>query len=129
MNPASVDIKDRLVSQSVGTFATDLFIGIMPESPDACVSIRDMTGPPPELRYELDYPSIQILIRGAKGAYPTAFAKAQAVHNALHGVVNTTINLTRYLLISAAHSPAYLGDDSLNRPLFSINFDVQRTTA
>ena len=132
MNPASKDIKDRLEESAYGfIFGTDLFIGIMPDGgdvPDLCVSLRDSGGKPPYLNYELDEPELQFLIRAAKGGYLAAEAKAREVHDALHGVTDTVINATRYLLINAATSPIYIGNDDDNRPLFSINFEVQRTS-
>ena len=129
MNSVAQDIKDRLVAQGVGTFATDLFVGDMPETPDACVSVLDSPGYAPELRYEWDRPGCQIKIRGAEGGYRTAYTKAVAVKTALHGVANTTINGAIYKLIEAVHDPMYIGKDESNRPMFSINFNIQRTSA
>lgn len=128
MNAASEDIKDILVAAGVGIFKTNLFIGTMPASPDANVTIRDTPWKPPELNYEIDYPGIQTLVRGARGQYTATQVKAVSVNTVLHGY-QETINDTRYILVAAAHSPIYVGKDEQNRPMFSINFEIQRTTA
>lgn len=130
MEAPSVDMKDVLESSSValGTFGTDLFVGTMPPDPDDNITLRDTPWRPSELNYELEMPGIQILIRGKKGTYNDVYTKAKAVHTALHGYQDT-INGARYLVVAAAHTPFYVGEDKSSRPLFSINFEVQRTTA
>lgn len=130
MNPTSEDMKDRLEESAValGTFGTDLFIGTMPPEPDTNVTLRDLPWKKAMLNYELKQPGMQALIRGAKGKYRNTMLKAEEVFDALSGYQGT-INGTRYLLVEAVSSPAYLGEDESNRPLFSINFEVQRTTA
>ena len=129
MNSAAEDIKDYLVDQGVGTLKTDLFVGDMPNTPDACVSIVDSPGLSPELRYEWERPGIQILTRASIGGYRSAYTKAKLVYDTLHGTTNETINATIYKLIAAAHSPLYVGKDEKNRPMWSINFNIQRTSA
>ena len=130
MNPTSVDMKDRLEESAIalGTFGTDLFIGTMPPTPDANITIKDTTNKPPELNYEIDRPGIQVLVREVKGGYLAGITKSQSVYSALHGYQGT-LSGTRYILVAAAHSPMYVGKDENNRPFFSINFEVQRTTA
>jgi len=127
MNAPSIDIKDFLVTALIGTFGTDLWIGNMPSSPDASVLVSDASGFKPESRYTWDRPGIKILVRAAEGGYENAYNKAGAVKTALHGQVNVVVNSTVYKCIVAAHEPMYLGEDKENRPLFSINFEAQRT--
>lgn len=131
MNSPAVDIKDFLESSEcgVGTFGTDIFIGIMPETPDACICISDASGLKPESRYEWEYPGLQVLVRKAEGNYVTAREKIIQIKDCLHGLNNRTINGTIYKMIVAAHEPLYLGVDGINRPMFSINFELQRTSA
>ena len=129
MNSVAEDFKDRLVSQSVATFATDLFVGTMPDSPDLCLVIRDTAGFKPESRYEWKRPGAQIVVRGAEGGYRAAYTLIKAAYDALHAQNNLTINSTVYKLIEAAHEPIYLGEDDKERPMFSLNFEVQRAAS
>jgi len=130
MNSVAEDIKDILEDDSVGVFGTDIFIGIMPELPDSCICLSDNQGlGKPESRYEWDYTGVQVLIRGAEGGYQAVYAKAVAVKVSLHGLVNETVNSAIYKMIQAGHDPLYLGVDNKNRPMFSINFEIQRTSA
>jgi len=130
MNPASEDIKDYLESSAValGTFGTDLFIGQMPATPDVCIVIVDTAGFRPELNYEWERPGIQILVRGELGSYLTTNNSAKAVYTALHGICNETINTAVYKLIRAVSTPIYIGEDDNKRPLFSLNFEIQRSS-
>ena len=130
MNPSSEDIKDILESSAVGvgTFATDLFIGKEPDSPNACVTIYDTGGAEPEAGYVYDYPTIQIRIRGEVGGYRNAYLKAKEVRDALHGRINEIWSSTRYIGIWAMSDILFLGIDDKQRPIFTVNFRIHRTT-
>lgn len=116
------DIKDYLVSNGIGVFGTDIFIGTLPPSPDDCIALFEYAGEPPDLHWDGEYPGLQVMARGAK--YPTARAKIEQVKNLLHGVTEEVINGTRYLLIHARHSPETLGKDENGRQLFVVNFRI-----
>ena len=127
MNPASEDIKDILVADGVGAFGTDLFISLMPETPDACVSIYDTGGMDPILNYVYDYPTVQVRIRGAIFGYQNAWDKAKEVKDALHGLTNETWNSTRYIQIGCVGDIMFIHYDDNNRPTLTVNFLVHRT--
>lgn len=129
MNAASRDIKDRLVAQGIGVYGTTIFLGFMPDSPDKCICISD--GPPlsPELNYEWERPGLQILCRNKIGLYEECEAYARSIYDILHGQNNLTINSTVYKLIKATQTPFYVGKDDSNRPVFSMNFEIQRASA
>ena len=131
MNPTTQDIKD-ILEDSIGvaelSFGTNLFIGIMPDTPDSCVGLYDTGGMAPDEAIEgLLYPTFQVRVRGAEGGYQTAYALAQSVRNALHQLANQTFNGTRYLYIFASSDILFLGPDEKGRPLFSINFRTAKT--
>ena len=134
MNPVSEDIKDFITASDIGagefaaTSGWSVSISEMSESPDTCILISDTgswKGPDP--RNAIYFPSFQILIRGAKGDYLLAYAKAEEVRDALHTVNNETVNNARYIQILCSADILYTGRDGEQRPLFSINFEVQRT--
>lgn len=129
MNPPSVDIKDLIEGEaSLGlTFATNLFIGQMPESPDACVCLYDTGGYPGEANYLYERPTLQARVRGAKGEYLTAHNLAQQIRDLLHAMHNEIINGARYVGIWTETDVLSLGVDEHQRPNFTINFRSHRT--
>ncbi len=136
MNPVSEDIKDILVSSSVGagafaaTTGWAIHIGGLPDGenvPDTCISITDTGGERPEPNYVYQYPTAQIMIRGAVGAYMTAYAKAEEIRDALHARVNESWNTTRYIQILCMSDIGFVAWDDKKRPLFSVNFIIHRT--
>ena len=132
MNPPTQDIKDILLESSSGlslVFATDLFISKMPETPDACACLYDTPGFAPNPNYEYDYPGIQARIRGARMGYLTGWALAKDIRDVLNGLTNYTINSTRYIEITCQSDIMFIYYDDLERPYFSVNFEIHRATA
>jgi len=131
MNAPSEDIKDMLEAESsLGlTFATDLFIGKEPSSPDNTVTIFDTSGLPSTLTLDEnsnDYekPSVQIRVRNR--AYDTGWALIQEIKEALHSRAHEIWNGTLYTIIYCSSGPAMLDWDNNDRVRFIINFNLQR---
>ena len=129
MNPTSVDIKNMLEDDStLGlVFGTNLFIGREPPSPDSCVTIWDTPGFPQQLTAQGEryfYPSVQLRIRDL--VYPTGWALANDIVQALHARAHETWNATLYSLIRCKGEPVFLDIDENERCRFIINFDIQR---
>ena len=101
MNAPSIDIKDILEASDAAlglTFATDLFVSQMPESPDGCVCIYDTGGFDPASTAErYEYPTIQIMIRGDRMGYADAWSIAQDIKDILHKLHGETWDSTRYI--------------------------------
>jgi hypothetical protein len=131
MNAPSVEIKDILETDSgLGLeYATDLFVGEMPDTPDECVCVYDSPGEDPQAGFTYERPHVQIRVRGAKGKYVEAHNLARAVAAVLHGLTNETVGATRYIGIWQIGSVIPLGLDDNKRPIMTINFRAQRTTA
>jgi hypothetical protein len=118
-------IADRLQAASIVFPAVDLFIGIMPDQPDRCVSIYEYAGASPlEVMVNedatLERPSIQVLIRAGRNDYPTARSLAASVQNALVNIANETISGQRFLRVHALSSVNAVGTDENHRPIFSL---------
>lgn len=129
MNVPSEDIKDMLEAESsLGlTFATNLFIGKEPSSPDDCVTIFDTFGSPPQLTLDnqkYENPSIQIRVRSVD--YKTGWNLIADIVDVLHGQAQKTWNTTLYSVIYATNSPALLDWDDNDRCRFIVNFNIQR---
>lgn len=129
MNPPSTDIKDILESSSVaaGTFGIDLFISIFPDSPDFCILLKDtMSWRSPETNGSgIEYPGLQVLVRGTPSGYLEAYSLAEDIKNELHILTNVRQG-TYYNSIACSTDILDIGRDKKNRPIFSLNFEIMR---
>jgi hypothetical protein len=138
MNSVAEDIKDLLTESSMagihGTFATDLFVGLEPDSPDLCTTIFDTGGFDPDAYmgdsdYDYERPTIQVLVRGAPGGYQAAYSRIKAISDELKNKTNKTINSTKYMTIWQMGDIFFIGyDEAKNRPSFTVNFRIHRTS-
>lgn len=132
MLSASEDLKDILEGDGVGTFASEaanvwsIRVSLMPTSPNRCIVIYDSGGAPPNPKFLLDEPTVNIRIRGNKLDYKATYAKALSVRDALLGRSPVTVNTTRYIGFFAASDVAFIGYDDNQRPLFSLNIRMYR---
>jgi len=120
-------VGDYLVTNSQGTLGTDLFLGTLPESPDACVAVYENSGTPPSFTMGtggivIDYPMLQIICRAGREDYPTARDKAESIRNLLASVLESTISGVHIMRIEPMGSVNPLGVDPKYRPLVSVNF-------
>ena len=127
MNPFSEDVKNLIVAESLGTFGTNLFISVMPDTPDACIGLYDYTAAPPDVPdIGIEYPAVQVRVRGDVGGYRTAWEKAYSIKTILHGKHEYTVGSTKYLQITCESDIVYVGLDERKRPLFTMSFHCQR---
>lgn len=126
----SMDIKDMLVAASIGTFAAKngwaIYIGEEPPEPDTCITIYDTGGFDPNPAFLLDFPTIQIRVRGSESGFVEAFNKMQSIKDELLGRDVEVWNTTRYDGIWMVSDIVYLGTDERNRPLFVTNWRIAR---
>ena len=120
-------IGDYLVTNSHGTLGTSIFLGTLPESPDACVAVYENSGSSPTFTMgaggiRIDYPMIQIICRAGREDYPTARDKAYTLRILLASVVETSISGVHIMRIEPMGSVNQLGVDPKYRPLISVNF-------
>jgi len=132
MNPATIDIKDVLVTDGVGTFGATsgwaIFIGFEPESPNTTITLYDTGGKEPVPNLLLDFPTIQTRIRGEVGEYEQTYQKALEVRESLLGLPTKTINGTLYDGVWANSDIIYLNTNK-GRPIFVINWRIAREPA
>lgn len=132
-NAPSVDIKDKLVSLGVGTFAATsgwgIYIGSEPDGPDVqdtVITLYDSSGGEPNPAWLLDEPHVQVRVRGSRADYTGAYDKAYEVLDALLGLPAETLGGTVYTGIWALNDPFLLGYDDSRRPVFTVNFRIVR---
>lgn len=131
MNPPIEDIKDHMIAASSALgldFPTDLFIAKQPDVPDLCVTLFDTGGFEPHANFRYDKPTIQAYIRGNQGGYLEAYALAEDVKEFIRTIKGETINSTKYIGIWAMQDVFFIGYDKKDRPTFSVNFRIHRTT-
>lgn len=129
MNPPSVDVVDMLESSDLGlVFATNLFVGHEPPTPDECVTVYDTPGGSPQLTMENSpyfYPTVSIRVRSM--SYTRGFDLVNSIKEELHGLSHQLWNGSYYSVISCAQEPFHMDFDERKRPRFVVNFNIQRS--
>ena len=110
-----------------GTLGTTIFLGTLPETPDACVAVYENAGSSPTFTMgtggiQIDYPMLQIICRAGREDYPTARDAVEEIRNLLARVTDVTISGVHVLRIEPMGSVNPLGVDPKQRPLLSVNF-------
>lgn len=133
MTIASILMKDTLVHDGY-VFGTNtnwsLWIGKQPKFPDQSITIYDTGGRPPNPRWLLDYPSVQVRIRGGQNDYELASQKAFEVRNRLLGreSYNAYDGLgDRIVMINGIGDVGFVGwstKDDLVRPEFVFSLSL-----
>ena len=126
-------LADYVDSSTSLTLGVDLFLGLMPASPDACVAMFEYSGSAPLESFgsnalAVDRPRIQVLTRGARNDYPGARTQAETLRLLLAAVTDQTLSGVRVLRVSAVGSVNPLGPDGSDRPLLTVNLEVSVAT-
>ncbi len=121
-------IKDLLVAAGVGTFGATSGWGIYifkePDSPDTVVTIYNTGGTPSNPQWLVDYPSIQVKVRGTLRDYPAMYIKARAIKDALLGLPSQSVNGDQWVSIRELGGLASLGADESDRPMIVQNYSL-----
>lgn len=122
-------LADKLVSASVGSLATNIFIGLLPDQPDKCLALYEYAGEEPRevFRNEaasIEVPTVVVMARGARNDYPTARDFAADARDALCAIVDETISSVRFLRVKETSSINYVNSDDNDRPRFTVTFTV-----
>lgn len=126
MNATSVDLKGLLVAAGIGTFGEDIFISQEPDKPDFAITLFDTTEGEPDTWELIEYPRVQIRVRGNPNNYLEAYNKATEIKNEFQAFINQLIGTTNYIGIWVASGITNLGYDDNSRPLLVMNLRIQR---
>lgn len=124
------DIGTYLDTNSALTLGSDLFLGLIPDTPGNCVALFENSGVTPDFTLgannlpELERPELQAIVRNQ--SYSTGRALADTVYRVLTQIANQTISSTLYLRIQAISTPSVMDRDDNKRVLFTTNFYVVR---
>jgi len=109
---------------------TNLFLGLMPESPDVCVAMYESASSPPVFMLggdgsaTLESPRLQVHVRHT--AYATGKSLAQDIWTALSKVENVSLSGVLYLRLHAIDSPVFFTRDTNTRLMFTMNFETYK---
>jgi len=119
------------------TLGTNLTKGYMPDSPDTCTTVFETGGYRPTHYFTTGtqtraYENPGIMVHARSTDQVTARGLAESVFTKLDGITNralpTTTGTHHYVSIDAVQSPFLVGRDKNDRFVFSVNFDVTKTT-
>ena len=120
------DMRGILATAGVGTITPNkewsLNISRMPSEPNRQLAISRTGGKASDPKWALDYPSMQVMIRGNPSDYIATRDKAQNVKDELLGLNSQTIGDTRWVSVTAIGDVNWLGYDENERPMLSVNF-------
>ena len=129
-------VKDLLVTAGVGLEGPGtgwrIFVSQEPEKagsgatgvPDTVITTYNSGGLPPNPKWLLDYPSVQVRIRGAVGGYLASRSKAQEVKDALLGIPSQDVGADRLVAINGEGDILDIAQDDNRRPLHTVNFTM-----
>lgn len=127
------EVGTYLQTEGIGTLGTDLFKGLLPDIPDACVALIETGGQASEHVLSSavgapawEAPSFQVTCRAGRRDYSAARIKANDVFKLLDGLANITLSSVRYLSISAIQAPFAMPRDEQERPLLIFNCAVKK---
>lgn len=100
------------------------YIGDLPDTPHQAVTIYDTGGRGGEVKVAIDYPTVQVVVRGspASGGYAAGYAKAQAIYDAMVGIDTPHASWDKLVSCVQMGFINWLGRDDTDRPRFSVNF-------
>ncbi len=123
-NPPSVGIK-AILAAHVAVSLWVIEIGTMPDTPDRIIVLTDTGGIEPNPKWLLDFPTVQVMIRGNANGYLDTFREAKAVKDLLLGIDSfTSADGDRWVSLTQNGDMAFIGRDDGMRPLFTINIAI-----
>lgn len=122
-------LKDLLVEAGVGLFAGSatstgwrIWVAFLPDAPDTSIVLYDTGGRASNPAWLIDFPTVQVLVRGKQGGYQDAWARAKMVKNALLGIPSRNVSDGRLVAINMLSDITFIGNDKVSRPELTINF-------
>ncbi len=113
----------KIIATHVASSGWQTEIGVMPDEPDNVIMISDTGGLDPNPKWLLDYPTIQIMVRGIVSGYLVTAREAKAVKDLILGIgAFTTSEGDRWVAANMNGDLSFIGRDENARPLFTMNF-------
>lgn len=99
-------------------------MGSEPDSPDNRITCIDTGGEPPNPRWLLDFPSVQVVVRTSANNYDGGFTIAKVVKDLCLGVDAQDIDGDRLVSVTLVSDVFYIGKDDSQRHKFTLNFNL-----
>jgi hypothetical protein len=101
-----------------------IYEGQFPSEVDQCIMVREFGGRSSEVRIAIDYPSVQILVRGTERGYVTSRAKIEDIFLALQGIPSAPAEYPELTSAVAVGGRTFAGYDEKGRPQWTVNFNL-----
>jgi len=104
-------------------------VGRVPKAPDQVVVLMDSGGRPPEVGVGIDYPNVQVIVRGSKdsGGYLESYNKALDIKNELLAIPSAPTAWPELTSCVCRGDITAMGYDENDRPLWSLNLALITT--
>lgn len=119
------DIANYLQAKGIGTIATNIFEGMLPDSPDVAICLYDTAGLQPDIYIPLNMPSFQIVHRN------TELDLGEQTCDMLRSLLDRQYNIlfvTNGVYVYSCNLTAqggHIGRDDRGRDMFSLNFQCK----
>lgn len=124
-SPAHI-LSELVSSEFGGVTGWVRYVGNLPGEPDKIAAFMDSGGLNPWPHLRLDFPSIQVIVRGPKDSYGQAYGKARIIRDALLGLPSQDVvseaETFRLVSVTMMGDINSIGNDTVDRPLLTINF-------
>lgn len=116
-------IPDAVGSSSDPANAWRIVVGKMIDLPHQQIGFFDAPGQAPDPKWLLDYPAVQVIVRGSPQGYQAAMSKMRDVYDVLLGAdPRMNVNGDWVDAITVLSTPTLLSYDKQDRPEISGNF-------
>jgi hypothetical protein len=111
----------------------DVFLAVLPPSPDLALALSRQPGRESDARLAYDEPVVRVRVRGNPKNAVIAEARAQAVYDGLHGMGDRALPGGTWLVLSVgtAAGPVFAGRDTGERDewVVDLRMELHRPTA
>lgn len=120
-SPPSVGAKTIIAAHAAGS-GWQIEIGVMPTEPDNIIVITDTVGLPANPKWLIDFPTLQVMVRGNANGYLDTYNEAKAVKDLLLGITSFDLLGDRWDSVTLNGDLGFIGRDDAMRPIFTMNF-------
>jgi hypothetical protein len=132
MNDPTQFFRQIISSANVAKWITEanahpwkISVGTYPSAPDQIVLLNESGGRNPMPQWLVNYPSVQVQVRGNQTGYESARTKMKECVNAVLGIAPGVVVAGDTLQsVIQMGGILFLGRDDGNRPMFSANFSL-----
>jgi hypothetical protein len=128
MNSPAYDIATLLQDNGFGSIGVNIFVSDdQPPEQDSIIMVRDTGSFGPDTpRQNVEWPTLQITTREARGQGQLCADKSRSIKNFLKNLTRVSINDVYFAFINQTNGPNYVGLDDVMRPSYTVNINCER---